>query len=97
MKRLNPNTQLTFTRKEINQMKKREYMKGQQEALNRINLFPLLALRDEFGFGRKRMMQYMNKYLNIVEAYNEGYLSFHDIVNVMEKEVKIDVKEWLDD
>lgn len=94
--KLNPNRQVTFSVKELRQRDKRIEEKAFTNSQRIVNLFPLLALRDEFGFGRKRMMRFIKKYHEIIQDYNKGYINFEDIAKVMKEEVKIDL-EGLDD
>lgn len=92
--RLSPNTKITMTVKEREQMKARAHEKGLNDALNITNMLPLIALRDEYGFGHKRMRRYMERYQNTLDAFFKDYLTLEDIAEVMEEEVKIDVREW---
>lgn len=91
--KLNPNRKVSYSMKEIRKMKADAYAEGQQNSQRIVNLFPLLALRDEFGFGRKRMMRFIKKYHEIIQDYNNGYLTFEDIATVMREEVGIDLED----
>lgn len=84
-KKLNPNRKVTMTVKEINQLKKRTTNK----ALSIVNYFPMWVLRTKYGFGEKRIKEYMKHYHDLLEAYNEGYIDLVDIAKMLEKEVNI--------
>lgn len=86
-KKLKPNTQITMTVKEKEKMKK----KAIADALQIITLFPLLALRDEFGFGEKRLKRFMDRMHNDIDAYEKGYLDLADVATTLKKEVNIEV------
>lgn len=94
-RRINPNTKVTYTMKEIRKMKNDAREEGLKNALRITSLIPMLALRDEYGFGQERMMRYLNKYQNVLDAYYRDYLTLEDIAEVMRDEIKIDMKEVL--
>lgn len=84
-------------KKQINQYKQKpavitnaELEKLKKEAIERaldvIVAFPMLALRDEFGFGKKRLEKFHAKFFEIAEAYNAGLLSVEDIIATLEDE-----------
>lgn len=54
--------------------------------------FSLLALRDEFGFGAKRMDKFIDKVKELVDYYSEDYFSLEDMVDIVEKETGIKVE-----
>ena len=93
--KLNPNRKIQYSIKQIRKMKVEEYEKGQQEALNIVNVFPLLVLRDKFGFGKKRLKRFSKEYLEVINAYNKDYLDFNDVVKMIEEEVGIDYSDFI--
>ena len=93
--KLNPNRKIQYSIKQIRKMKVEEYEKGQQEALNIVNVFPLLVLRDKFGFGKKRLKRFSKEYLEVINAYNKDYLDFDDVVKMIEEEVGIDYSDFI--
>ena len=94
--KLNPNRKIQYSIKQIRKIKADEYTKGQQETLNIVNIFPLLVLRDQFGFGKKRLERFTNEYLEMIEAYNEGYLDLFDVVKTIEEETGLDYSDFID-
>mgnify|MGYP001267548829 CR=1 FL=1 len=54
--------------------------------------FSLLALRDEFGFGGKRMDRFIDKVKELVDYYSEDYFSLEDMVKIVEEETGIKVE-----
>ena len=93
--KLNPNRKIQYSIKQIRKMKAEEYEKGQQEALNIVNVFPLLVLRDKFGFGKKRLKRFSEEYLEVIDAYNKDYLDFDDVVKMIEEETGIDYSDFI--
>lgn len=94
--KLNPNRKVQYSIKQIRKMKAEEYEKGQREALNIVNVFPLLVLRDKFGFGKKRLKRFSEEYLEVIDAYNKDYLDFYDVVKMMEEETGIDYSDFIE-
>lgn len=94
--KLNPNRKVQYSIKQIRKMKVEEYEKGQREALNIVNVFPLLVLRDKFGFGKKRLKRFSEEYLEVIDAYNKDYLDFYDVVKMMEEETGIDYSDFIE-
>lgn len=54
-------------------------------------LLGLMSLRDEFGFGAKRMERFMDKMSDLLDSYNKGYLNAKDLSNTIKEETGIDV------
>lgn len=94
-KRINQNTKVSYSAKEIRQMKQRERTKGLQEAINIMQLIPLLTLRDLEGYGQARMLRYIEKYKQVSAAYFDDDITLQDIVDVLKDEVKIDLEELI--
>lgn len=84
---------VTLTYKEVERMKSDAIDK----ALERINLLPLLVLRDKFGFGEVRLNRYIDHLIIAVEDFNQGRFTLEDIEKMLKEEtnvfVKMEVKE----
>lgn len=94
---MNPNRQITTTLKQQRKRDEKIRERGMRDAQRITSLFPLLVLRDKYGFGKKRMEEYLAEFKKVIEAYNEGYLDFEDIVKTLQEEVKIDMSDILED
>lgn len=92
---MNPNRQITTTIKEQRQRDQRQRLKGTEKALEIIALLPILALRDEYGFGKKRMLRYIIKYQDILDAYNKDYITLEDIAETIKSEIDIDLSDMI--
>lgn len=53
--------------------------------------FPLLVLRDHYGFGRKRLTDFMAYLVTTYNDFQEGYFSLNDLIDVICEEGGIDV------
>lgn len=95
MRKIKPNTQVTHSIKEIRKMKAEARTKGLEEALQITSMIPMIALRDEYGFGPKRMRRYLERYQSTLDAFFKDYLTLEDIAEVMKEEIKIDAREIL--
>lgn len=84
---------VTLTHKEVEKMK----LEAIDKALERINLLPLLVLRDKFGFGEVRLNRYIDHLIIAVEDFNQGRFTLEDIERMLKEEtnvvVKMEVKE----
>lgn len=78
-------------KKQVEKIRKKAYRRGQQDAMKILWLLPMLVLRDEFGFGKKRMLQYASKLNQTMEAYNSDVITLEDIHQVLVDEVGIDL------
>ena len=58
-------------------------------------LMTMLTLHDEFGFGQKRLEQFMERFMLKTECINEDYASWKDYQDILLDEcgIKIDLKE----
>lgn len=83
------NKPAVVTNKELEKLK----TQATEKALDVIIAFSMLALRDEFGFGKKRLEKFHDKFFEIGEAFNDGRLSVNDILSTLEKETGIKFEE----
>ena len=69
----------TLTQAQIDQMKKEVSMEATKKAFIMMMGFPLLTLRDKFGFGKERLNRFMDKMLDLYEAYEMDYVDLDDL------------------
>lgn len=55
-------------------------------------LLTLMVLRDEFGFGNKRAERFLDKYKDVLDSYEKGYINVEDLRSTLEDELKIEIK-----
>lgn len=83
----------TLTVAQIEQMKKEATMDATKRAFLMMMGFPLLTLRDKFGFGKKRLNQFMDKMLDLYEAYENDYVDLDDLNNTILEETGVTLLE----
>lgn len=54
---------------------------------------PLIVLRDNFGFGEKRLGKFIDEVKKNMDCLTEGYVSFEDLKNALEKETGLKIEE----
>lgn len=89
--KLKKNQKVPMGKKEIQKMN----LENTKKAVNIVTLIPLLVLRDEYGFGEKRLKRFLEQFKDTFDAYNEGYLDLEDIARVLKEEANIDINEEL--
>lgn len=61
-----------------------------REAFQRMMVLSLLVLRDEWGFGEKRISRFMDQLSVLIVDVSEGRLSMDDITATLEEELGIE-------
>ena len=61
-----------------------------REAFQRMMVLSLLVLRDEWGFGEKRISRFMGQLSVLIVDVSEGRLSMDDITATLEEELGIE-------
>lgn len=83
------------TYKEIENYIKKGYIKGRKDAIKQASDFslaaPMLVLKDEFGFGEKRLLRFYEAVLELYDSVDKGYLNLSDIVKTIEEENNIKI------
>lgn len=54
---------------------------------------PCLALRDEFGFGRERLVRFATRAVGWLEAVNRGDVEIRDAVDQLREETGIEIND----
>lgn len=55
--------------------------------------FPLIVLHDKFGYGKKRLERFIDELLKQYEAFDEGRITLDDLMETIEAETGVKVKE----
>lgn len=50
---------------------------------------PCMVLRDKYGFGEKRMKQFMDHLMELYDSFNTGYVTFEDLLTTLKEEVGV--------
>lgn len=61
-----------------------------REAFQRMMVLSLLVLRDEWGFGEKRISRFMDQLSVLIVDVSEGRLSMDDITTTLEDELGLE-------
>ena len=54
-------------------------------------ILTLTVLRDGFDFGTVRLERFIDKYQDLLDSYNKGYISVEDLAETLKKETGIRV------
>ena len=83
------------TPKQIEQYKQMGREEGRQDAIRNSIVFlfwlTFIALRDEFGFGKTRMLRVMRKLGELVGDMNEGRFELVDCRTELKREIGVDI------
>ena len=79
----------TLTQAQIDQMKKEVSMEATKKAFLMMMGFPLLTLRDKFGFGKERLNRFMDKMMDLYEAYEMDYVDLADLDRTIMEETGV--------
>lgn len=94
MKKKNKTPTYNFTLDQIEGIKKKAVKETvdrvSREAFERMMVLSLLVLRDEWGFGEKRMDRFIDQLSTLVEDVSAGRLSMDDITATLEDELGIE-------
>lgn len=94
MKKKNKTPTYNLTWEQIEDIKRKNVKETvdrvSREAFERMMVLSLLVLRDEWGFGEKRMERFMDQLGTLVEDVSEGRLSMDDITATLEEELGIE-------
>lgn len=52
-----------------------------------------MVLRDEFGFGEKRIDKFITAYMELYNSISEGYLDLKDIIKTINEETGVKIVE----
>lgn len=83
----NPNDIVKMKVRDVEKIKQKAIM----DALEVLVIFPLLALRDSEGFGKKRLLRFKEKFDGLLVAYDDGEVSLEDVRQVLIDEVGIKI------
>lgn len=54
---------------------------------------PMIVLRDKYGWGKKRLSDFMNHVLEQYDSFNKNFISLDDLWNTIEKETGVKLIE----
>lgn len=63
---------------------------AQKQTLETVLLLALVTIQDEFGFGPKRLNQFIDRYAEKTECMAKGYVNWEDLQKEMYEKLKVD-------
>lgn len=98
-KKKTPTYNVTYD--EIKGYVQRGFTEGRQKALIVATTYslavPMMILRDQYGFGRKRLLRFYHDYLDLADSLDRKYLNINDIIKTLNEEVGINILEELEE
>ncbi len=88
-KKKTPTYNLTW--EQIEDIKLKATSEAMDFAFRQMMLLPLMVLRDHYGFGAKRIEEYIDHVADMLDSYNRGYLDLDDIEKTLKEETGIEV------
>ena len=79
----------TLTQAQLDEKLKAVEMQATKKAFVMMMGFPLLTLRDKFGFGKERLNRFMDKMMDLYEAYEMDYVDLADIDRTIMEETGV--------
>lgn len=79
----------TLTQAQLDQKLKAVEMQATKKAFVMMMGFPLLTLRDKFGFGTARLNKFMDKMVDLYEAYELDYVNLEDLDRTIMEETGV--------
>lgn len=71
------------------------YIQGRDEAIKKATDFsmavPIIVLRDEFGFGAKRLEKFIDATHELYDSIDQKYLNLDDIVKTIKEETGVEI------
>mgnify|MGYP001489626491 CR=1 FL=1 len=90
-KKRDPVYQMTY--KELKKYEQRAYQKAIKDNIKYLYALSYLSLRDDFGFGQKRMKKFMKSLSINLNHLMEERFSLTDIEEVMKEEIGLEIFE----
>lgn len=81
----------SYTGEQLEKMMQEEREKACEFAFLYMINFSILALRDEYDFGKKRMERFIEKVFESYRCFDKDYIEVDDIRDMILEEVGIDI------
>jgi hypothetical protein len=76
---------------DIEQIKKDALSKAIDTSFMLMLGIPLIALRDEYGFGKVRLERLMDRMLEVYDSFNKDYLTLEDLHKTIFEETGVQI------
>lgn len=74
---------------QIHQIKQNAAAEAMEQAFVLMMGLPLMALRDEFEFGKKRLERFSDKVLDLYDSFNKDYITLQDVIDCVYEETGV--------
>lgn len=89
MKKKTPTYNMTW--EQIENVKQEATKKATRKAFNLMIILPVMVLRDKWGFGNKRLWDFVLATKDLYDSYEKDYLTLDDMVQAIEEETGIKI------
>ena len=79
-----------LTWKQIEDIKLKATSEAMDFAFKQMMLLPLMVLRDKYGYGAKRLEDFIDNVADMLDSYNKGDLDLDDIEQTLKAEPGIE-------
>ena len=52
---------------------------------------PVMVMRDKYGWGKKRLPEFMDYVVDLYDGFNRGYFTLDDLIDVIRKETGVNI------
>ena len=83
----------TLTVEQIDAMKKKAAVEATYQSVIAMLGLPLMVLMDKYGFRKKRLTAFTEKWITLFEGFEQGYFSVDDMRKTIKDETGYDIVE----
>ncbi len=91
MKKKTPTYNVTFD--DIQGYIKKGYDNAIKDAAKYSIAIPMMVLRDEFGFGQKRLLDFYNAFIDLYDSVDKNYITINEVIDVIKEETGVEIIE----
>lgn len=81
-----------LSKDQIEAVKQKAVMEASKQAFILMLGIPLIVMRDEFGFGKKRLERFIDRAIDQYDSFDKGYITLDDLINTIFEETGVEVK-----
>lgn len=74
---------------QIHQIKQNAAAEALEQAFVLMMGLPMMALRDEFEFGKKRLERFSDKVLDLYDSFNKDFITLQDVIDCVYEETGV--------
>ena len=81
-----------YKQSEIDAIEERARREGCRFAVEMMLGFPIMVLRDKYGFGRKRLEQFVDHVTELYDSFERGYITLEDLRDTIHAETGVTIE-----